>query len=493
MKARQKNPNGLLTRRRILSSAVRGGFGSALLAGLWLNGCGQRKPAKKPNILFILIDALRADRLGCYGNADRLSPALDAIAGEGLVLERAIAQAPWTQPSMASLFCSRYPGVHGVTDYNDAFEAIHRGQPTVTKLSAAFITLAEVLQNSGYATAAFVANPFVIRDFGFAQGFEHFDSSFADNTTTGDVVNRAALAWLAKRDTHKPFFCFLHYMDVHGPYNAGPEFLDSLLDRVEASPNKTMLTLEEFQQLGYLRQLPPVYTNRTRHDWLNKYRQYWAARYDAGVRQVDYHIANLKKDLAKMGLWDGLYVITTADHGESLDEHGYWDHGYTLFHPELHVPLLLRWPGVLGRGKRIAGTQRLIDVMPTLIDELGLRQTAELQGRSLVSVIRGRSSEQVPAFAEAVKIGPEQKTLYMGNWKLILKKAEPLPRLYNIADDPLEANDLSMSDRNKASQLTNMLRQQNRINIRLASQISTETVPLTAEQQKRLRSLGYLK
>jgi len=492
MKARRIT-DGLLTRRRILRCALRGGFGSALWAGLLLNGCGRKKAVKRPNIVFILIDALRADRLGCYGNNDNLSPALDAIAGEGLVFERAIAQAPWTQPSMASLFCSRYPGVHGVTDYNDAFEAAHRGQPTVTKLSGAFVTLAEALQQSGYATAAFVANPFVVRDFGFAQGFEHFDSSFADNTTTGDVVNKAVLTWLAKRDTHKPFFCFLHYMDVHGPYNAGPEFLDSLLDRVEALPDKTKLTAEEFQRLGYLRQLPPVYTNRARHDRLNKCRQYWAARYDAGVRQVDYHIAELKKELAKMGLWDGLYVITTADHGESLDEHGYWDHGYTLFHPELHVPLLLRWPDVFTAGRRIADMVRLIDVMPTLIDELGLRQTGQPQGRSLVSLIRGRSSEQVPAFAEAVKNGPEQKAVYMGDWKLILKKADPLPRLYNLAADPLEANDLSTTDRDKASQLTNMLQRQNRINTRLASEISIETVPLSAEQQKRLRSLGYLR
>lgn len=487
-------PDSHIGRRQLLKDGAHAALAASLAAASWLNGCTRRPAPKKPNILFVLIDALRADRLGCYGSSDKLCPTLDAIAVQGLIFERAIAQSPWTQPSMASLFCSRYPGVHRVIDYKNAFEAVHRGQPTVTILSNAFVTLAEKLHKSGYATAAFVANPFVIPDFGFAQGFDHFDSSFADNTTSGEVVNQAAIDWLNKHDRQKPFFCFLHYMDVHGPYNAGPEFLDPLLDKVEAKPNKRMLSADEFKRLGYLRQLPPVHTNRSRHDYLNKCQEYWAARYDAGVRQMDFHLSKLKASLLQMGLWDDLYVIVTADHGESLAEHGFWDHGYTVFHPELHIPLLLRRPGVLRPARRIPGAVRLIDLMPTLIGQLRLERLKGLQGRSLVETIRGkRSRTPVPAFAEAVKMGPEQKAAYMGNWKLIVKKTDPLPRLYNLADDPMEMADLSTLNRDKAAQLTNILHQQNEINAQLASQISTETVPLTPEQQERLRSLGYLK
>ena len=294
---------------------------SALCTGTFLVGriiLRRRNP--RPNIIFILIDALRADHLGAYGHPGGHSPTLDALADESVVFDLAIAQAPWTQPSMASLFCSYYPSVHKVTDYGGTFDSIHKEGPKVAILNESFVTMPEVLQAAGYSTGAFVANPFILAEFGFAQGFDHFDASFAKNTTPGSVVNDAAIAWLCKREADKPFFCFLHYMDVHGPYNAGPEFLDPILDKVEELPNKRKLSEAEINKLDYLKQLPNVYTNRNRHEELGDYQEYWAARYDAGIREVDFHISQLRAKLKEIGLWQDVYLIVTADHGEALAE-----------------------------------------------------------------------------------------------------------------------------------------------------------------------------
>lgn len=491
---RKKTSSKGLSRREVLKYGLYGGLAAGLSGSLWLSGCGKQQQDKSRNIVFILIDALRADRLGSYGHSGGHSPALDSIAANSVVFERTIAQAPWTQPSIASLFCSRYPMVHKViVDFGQLLRMMNRLTEKVPIFSDSFVTLAEVLQKAGYATAAFMANPFILREFGFSQGFEHFDASFARDTTPGNIVNEAMFAWLRRRNKNKPFFCFLHYMDVHGPYSARPEFLEPLLDRVEAMPDKRKLSKEQLKKLGYLFKPPKFRTNMERHKRLSVYQEYWAARYDSGVREVDYYIGKLKVRLEKMGLWDDAYVIITADHGEALMEKGYWDHGFSVYHPELHVPLFLRWPGVLAAGERIRATVRLIDLMPTLIDQLGLPAVNGLQGRSLMGEITGGGSNKaVTAFAEGVKKGPKQQTVYLGDWKLIITLRTGRRELYNVADDPLEQDELSGKFAGKVEDLTRILQRQVAVNKQLGAGVSVEETLLTPEQTDRLRSLGYV-
>ncbi len=491
---RKRDLHSGLTRREVLRYGLHGTL-ATIGGGLWSSGCGRRQQKKKPanNILFVLIDALRADRMGVYGHPGGHTPRMDAIASEGVVFERAIAQAPWTQPSMASLFCSRYPGAHKVLDYDQA-KASYLSEKKVAVFGDSFVTLAEVLQQGGYDTAGFVANPYIVSGFGFAQGFDHFDDSFAKNTTPGNVVNEAALGWLRQRDTDKPFFCFLHYMDVHGPYNSGPEFLEPLLNRVNLLPRKRLLTKPERKKLGYLDQAPAGYEDLERNHRLSIYHEYWAARYDAGIRQADYHIGQLNSCLAQMGLWDDTYVIITADHGEALAEHGHWDHGFSVHHPELHVPLILRWPGVLAPGQRIDGTVQLIDLMPTMIDQLELSEVNALQGRSVKQQIEtGSAVEPTTTMAEGVKAGPEQKAIYLDGWKLIITPTVGQRELYHVAEDPLEQINLSFVNSEKVAQLLRILQEQMEINEKLASKVPEKGVLLTPQQKERLRSLGYLK
>lgn len=487
-------------------------FATGLIGCLWIasSGCEKRSaqapaegpitPGPTPNIVFMMIDTLRADYLGAYGNHRQSTPTLDSIATEGVTFERAIAPAPWTQPSIASLFCSVYPGVHQVLDYRQALNSTFKGEPKVAVFSDRFDTLAESLKARGYATAGFVANPYILPEYGFAQGFDHFDTTFAKNTTPGGVVNAAALAWLSQRDADPPFFLYLHYMDVHGPYDAGPEFLEPLLERIESAvggPNKQRLTDAQFKRLGYLRKPPKGAADLERHTRLFRYREYWAARYEAGIRQMDHYIAELRAGLQELGLWDQAYVVVVADHGEALCEHGLWEHGWSVHHTDLHVPLILRWPGVLPPGKRVRHTVQLIDLMPTLLEQLRLPEVGGMQGRSLAPYIAGRPpSAPTVAFAEGVKLGPEQKAVHLGAWKLMITypkgERKPFRKLYNLGTDPLEQKELSAQHPAQADALTELLNQQVNENARLAAGVSVDHAPLSPEQIERLRSLGYL-
>jgi len=449
--------------------------------------------AARPTVIFIMVDTLRADRLACYGYRRANAPTIDALAREGVLFERTIAASPWTQPSIASLFSSWYPTAHGVLGYREAYEATVDETKHVTVFAESFRTLAESMQEAGYATAAFVANPFLVESFGFAQGFDHFDDSFANNLTTGDVVNAAAVKWLADRDTQKPLFLYLHYMDAHGPYSAPPRFLDPLIDDLERTGVRELLSPEAVRRLDYLYQPPTGPTDLERHNRLNHYREYWSARYEAGIRQVDFYLSELEAKLTEMGLWQNAYIILTADHGEALDEHGYWDHGFSAHHTDLHVPLILRWSGKLPRGTRIADLTRLIDLLPTLREQFDLQPLVTIQGVSLVPILAGDDrSDAITAYAEGVKIGPEQRAIYVGAWKLLLTVDTDEVNLYHIVRDPLEQEDLAAKHPKLAAELRALLMEQHERNKKLAEGVETQQAPLTDEQIERLRTLGYL-
>ena len=496
---------GRLSPGRTLPRCMRWTLLLLALAVLLPQAAGCRQPvdghapkqAKPPHIIFILIDALRADRVGCFGGERNLTPTIDQIAAEGVCFERTIAAAPWTQPSVASLFCSCYPEVHKVQSYGQAWDSTFTDTPKVAVFSDAFTTLAEMLQQQGYQTAAFSANPFVIAEYGYGQGFEHFDSSFASFTkesTTGAVVNDAVGAWLAQRDTARPTFLYLHYMDVHGPYEGDPEFLDARLAALEAEPNKHELTEEEDRRLAHLRRLPTSVSDPARHERLMPYREYWEARYEAGVRQMDNYLAALRQRLEELGVWQNAYVIVAADHGEALCEHHYWDHGLGVHDNQLHVPLILRWPGVLPAGRRVGATVRLIDVLPTIADQFRLAPLAGVQGISLLPHLQsGPAPAPVAAFAESVKQGTEQKALYSGRLKVMYLEATP-PRLdlFDIVADPHEQRSIAQqTDPRQLRALLTMVQRQMQENATLAATIESAAVPIDEAQRRRLESLGY--
>ena len=463
--------------------------------------------AAKPNIVFILIDALRADRLGAYGHRGGLAPTMDAIAMSGVTFERCIAPAPWTLPSVASIFTSYYPEVHKATNYRTV-EDMDQGKRAVQSVLADdFTTLAEALQANGYETAGFCANKFIREPYGFAQGFDHFDSSFSDNTVPGSKVNEAAFKWLAERESDKPFFLYLHYMDVHGPYNADPKYMDPLMAKVEANPDKQKLTGKQLRRINpYLRQPPPNASDPDQFSRLSEYRDYWVARYEAGIAEADAHIKELVGKLNEMGLWDDAYIVLCSDHGEALGEHDWWDHGYSLYQTDLHSVLILRWPNVLPPGNRVRRLASLIDIMPTMLEQLRIPMMEKPQGESLVDHISGRRpAVPVARFAEAVKSGPRQFAIFAETTKLLVTETRPrkLPdgtmsgrqlqaQLFNLATDPLEQFDSSSQYPQQVEGLKQLMMKFLANNMNAKPGVVVQQAPVEEDTLEKLKAMGYV-
>jgi arylsulfatase len=486
-----------MLKHRVLRRITELGRAALIVLSTLLAGCDGRSaagtPGARPNIIFVLVDTLRADRLGCYGHPGGLSPMMDELARQGVLFEQAIATSPWTLPSIASIFCGYYPTVHKVTSYREALQMSQGAAGAVRYFGDEFTTLAEVLQANGYLTAGFSANPFITQKLGFAQGFEHFDSSFAANETHGNVVNEAALRWLAQRDKSKPFFLYLHYMDVHDPYKAGDKYVEPLVAAVEQMPNKTPLSEAEMKRhKDYFGKSAVAYRGVPRHMRLFRYAEYWRARYDAGVPQVDQYLDELRGKLSEMGLWDDAYVILTADHGESLGEHELWAHGLSAHQDQLHVPLILRWPGKLAPDRRLPQTVRLFDLMPTLLAQLGIDVPPDLQARSLAGLISGEAQSSLPAFAEAVKRRPGEKAFVSGKWKLLAYMDEDRYELYDLDEDPTEQHDLAGQYPQRVTELRELLGRQIAENDALGAGVEAREAEMTAEELARFRALGYI-
>ena len=464
--------------------------------------------ATPPNVFVILVDALRADRLGAYGNRNALTATMDQIAAEGVTFERCVSAAPWTLPSVATLFTSYYPGVHKASSYRVVSNMEEGRQAVQSVLSDDFDTLAEVLQRSGYQTAGFVAAKFLRQGYGFGQGFEHYDTSFAENTVRGEVVNQALFNWLDEgRDPARPMFVYLHYMDVHGPYNAAPEFMDPVMEQLEEYPGKQLLKPKQFKTLlPYLNKPPSETSDPTRYERLKGYREYWVARYDAGVREMDFYLNQLVHNLKQRGLWDDAYVILIADHGEALCEHDLWGHGYSQYQTDLHVPLILRWPNVLPEGKRVRRLASLIDLMPTLLEQLRLSSGETLQGTSLVDHLSGTLPD-VPLmrFAEAVKAGLRQYAIFADVTKLIvtalpprrlpdgtMSKDEARHQLFNVGTDPGEMYDVAQQNTEVVKRLAQLMRKVVEQNLKTKPEMIVTQKPVGQRTIEQLQSLGYV-
>lgn len=442
---------------------------------------------RKPNVIFIMVDTLRADRLGAYGNTGGFTPVMDALAAEGVLFERCQSAASWTLPSIASVFTGYYPSVHKAIDYKEVDKNrmdLKAGKDIlVAALADSFATLPEILFDNGYETAACVMNPFIQAEFGFGQGFHFFFGGVLENGAgnEGSRANEQAFAWLdgktaAPRDAAKPFFLYLHYMDCHGPYDAPARLVDPLLAAVEADTAKQPLSAAAQDALlprNYLRRTPPVGSDPTRYDRLHMYREYWMAGYNACVQEQDEYIAALIAGLKERGLWEDALVVLVSDHGESFAEHLYWEHGLEQYQTTLHVPLVVRWPKIVPAGKRVGGTVRTMDLTPTLLEMLGIsKEPSFAQGVSLVKAMRGAPDAPKPlVYSEAAKRDDiEIEVVVEGDWKLIVSTirangelAKPV-ELYDLKSDPGETSNVAEAKQKIADAMYEKLVQQREAN-----------------------------
>jgi arylsulfatase A-like enzyme len=386
---------------------------AVLVSTLLACACGCDRPSGgRPHILLVTLDTTRADHLGAYGYPRATSPSLDALAGEATLYTNARSTSSWTLPAHASLFTGRFPTSHGAR-YDaggehalaDSIEA--PGGIRARGLAPGQATLAEALGEAGYATAAVVAGPWLLRTFGLARGFEHYDDSGIVDYAgrTADDVTDAALRWLDDRD-ERPFFLFVNYFDAHFPYAPPPPF-----DRMFL-PAGTAPDPERRAQFGAL--------------------------YDAEIRFVDRELGRLLRGLRERGEYERTLIVVTSDHGELLGEHDEWGHGRFLYEELVRVPLVVKPAGPSRLGRREARPVQLLDLFPLLLESAGVRVPAGTQGGAPPRIGHPLLAEVNP-IASADPAG-RWRALWQGRDKLMQNDAAER-RLFDLENDPREQVD----------------------------------------------------
>ena len=419
-----------------------------------LGGCGRSSPASGPDVVVVLVDALRADRLGPWG-ATGPTPAVDAFAAEAVVFDGAIAPSAWTVPSVASLMTGLHPQSHRVLKHRSGAGI------ELDTLSPELLTLAEVFDAAGYRTGALLKSRWIDAEHGFAQGFDEFRWVPGDRASgqSAAELTAAAVEWLGRSRGSTPVFLYLHYMDPHSPYQAPEPRLDPALLRA-SEMDGSHEGVARFKEGEAVPTEADVALLR--------------ARYDAEVHYLDQQLGELFEVLG-----DEAVVALVADHGEQLHEHGGWFHEH-LWQENLHVPLVVRAPGL--EPGRVEGWVSTVGLGATLVELAGLQPPPSWEGRSLVDEARAGRARSEPVFAE---YGAGRAVL-LGHRKLIL--AEGDPALYDMAADPGERVALE-PDTDLEALIRTHLEQTRERGRQLGG---TGSRPLTDEQVEELRRLGYL-
>jgi len=350
----------------------------------------EREEPERPNILFILVDTMRFDHLTPYGYKRQTSPEMArTLAGPGTVMEEAYSQAPWTLPSVASFMTSRYPG------------EILAGDPGAYGIPEGVESLPEALEKLGYETGGFFANKVLHSGNGFARGFRTFYSPPSTPETQGQGLGQPDAAELTARvlpwleaHRHERFFLYVHYVDPHDPYD-NPEIVNGRAP-FDPSYNGPITGAH----------VHGIYTGRVELADPERDTEHLKALYDSEIHYADRFIGQLIDSLPPDVVRNTLIVLT-ADHGEELHDHGGWKHGHTLYEDQIHVPLIVRWDGRIPAGKRLPGTVRLLDLMPTLMAAAGGTSDPAWDGVDLLPALTRKG--QLPrraAFAQHMMIGP---------------------------------------------------------------------------------------
>jgi arylsulfatase A-like enzyme len=467
---------------RIVRLEVASEGGHLLVAGLRIEspspprrddeGALRGAPAR-PNLLVYLVDTLRADALGAYGQGAPTSPRFDAFAREAVLFEDAWAQASWTRSATASIFTGLHVGAHGVDREDRA-------------LPASAVTLAERLKDAGYRTGAFVGNHLLGGRFGFEQGFDSWNGGDpALYGSTAATLGERALAWLDSGQG--PFFLYVHTMEPHSPYTPSEEDAAPFALPGYAGDKDTRALL----RLGQLGQLSP--------DGL----RYLESRYRGEVRQNDRAFGALLDALRERGVLPSTLVVFLSDHGEELLDHGGTEHTKTLYQELVRVPLAVRLPGGRGGGRREAAPVQQIDLVPTLLRFAGVKRPEGLPGHDLAALWTGEGpGPAIPPllFSEERFAVVDKYAARAGPMKLILNndgrelwRAGAHVELYDLDRDPGERANLAGSRPVTVAFLRQELERFRGLQAALLSRGgSGAALTLTPEEQEQLRALGYI-
>ena len=404
----------------------------------------------QPNVVLITIDTVRADHIGCYGDRLARTPTLDALAREGVLFQTAVAQVPLTLPSHCSIMTGTYPTFHGVHD--NLGYTLGSDPPT----------LATLLKQKGYVTAAFVGAEVLDPARGLNQGFDTYSSPFRRKPTRnnplvfnlqdlrrpGGAVIKDALGWLDSpaRDRSKPFFIWIHLYDAHSPYN------------------------------------PP-----------EPFRSQLRTRYDGAIAYADDVIGQFLSDLKEHDLFNPSLIVAVADHGESFEEHGEQTHGYFIYDTTLLVPLIIKPPAGSGiTPRRIDTPVRTIDIAPTVLQLLGAAPARSMQGSGLLSLMLGKPSNAATSVAYCETYYPSEfgwsalRALRTGRYKYI---DAPKPELYDLLSDPKELHNLYAGRHDVALELKSQF---DTMIARITPKTPSRRTPVSPADAEMLASLGYV-
>lgn len=392
------------------------------------------------NVIFITIDTCRADYLSCYGYEYQTTPNIDAVAEEGILFENVITPVPLTLPAHCSIFTGTTPLYHGVHDNINY------------KMDTSSITLAEVLQQDSFTTAAIVSASILDSKFGLDQGFQTYDDKFDEEfilsgTTErkGGEVTRHANSWLEKNKNER-FFLFLHYYDPHYPWEPPEPFISA----------------------------------------------YPSSPYAGEVAYVDHCIGQVIDKLKKLGLYDSTLIIITSDHGESLEEHGEGTHGFFIYQSTLEIPLILKIPG-LTKSLKIPERAGIIDIFPTVCSLLGIRIPPQIQGKDLSGYFFKKDLTRQDRTFYCESLVPTHYDcnpllgIVSGDFKYIQTTR---PELYDLKADPKELKDLADTLPQKAAIMQKRLKQS--LNNLYNSQDVDSRITPDTKTMAQLKSLGYV-
>ena len=365
-----------LSRREILKYGLYGGLAAGLSPSLWLSGCGKQWRGRRPNVLLIVLDTARADRFSCVGYERKTSAHIDKLALEGAIYESAYATNFWTLPSHASLFTGLYPTQAGATS-------------ETLQLPLSNTTLAEMMKQAGYGTAAFVCNTWVSAERGFAKGFDEFHEMWrpANQSQVAPqpgwperATLRKVLGWLdQQKAAGNPFFVFINLNCIHLPYRPPEPFLTHFVGN-KGYNNKEVNRIAEITSMwAHL----AGEVKLSERDF-----RIMSDLYDGEVAFADQCVGQIVERLRDSGVLDDVVVIVTSDHGENLGEHGRIDHNLSMYETTLHVPLVIRYPRRLKEGTRIDDLVSLVDIAPTILDLCGVQDGMEKLKPSETSLAR---------------------------------------------------------------------------------------------------------
>lgn len=432
-----------------------------------------------PNVILIVSDALRADHLGCYGYSRPTSPQIDKFAADALLFEKTMSNSPWTKPSMGSVFTSMYPYEHKAFSWMD-------------NLPDERLTLAEVFRNRNYATFAIQTNPSITEKHNFRQGFQYYREMVLEK---GEVVTSSFNTWV-KKHKKKPFFAYRHYMDTHVPYNAPQEF-----SQIFGLKDDTLFTPGEFQTMD-VRLLGEM--GLSKQD-----KQSLVNLYDAAIKYFDSSFAKIVDNLRKVGILNKTIIILTSDHGEEFWEHGGFAHGHTVYNELLHVPLIIGYIPHLPE-KRIKSYVQLLDLFPTILSLVGIKNDFELRGRDLATAALTDKQINEEILFEGVLFGSEKKAILKDGWKLIENTGKKNKGSFHPLGDlmkykyPKYKKGFELYNINQDfSEKYNMINNYPQIVINLKKQLFVFRMSLPDIKQQRktklkkklddLKSLGYIK